>query len=75
MVTPVFDGFCEEELNVFAPVHVYDAPETVDAFRLSVAPLQSGPLLDATGVEGIGLTVIFTLSDFEHPVAVIVSVK
>ena len=60
---------------MFAPVHAYDAPVTVDAFKLSVAPLQSGPLFDATGVEGIALTVTFTLSDLEQPLAVIVSVK
>ena len=46
----------------------------MDAERVNVWPVHSGPLLDAVGEDGVGLTVIFTLSDFLHPVAVIVSV-
>ena len=51
------------------------APETLGVFRLRTSPSQSEPLFIAVGVEGGVLTVIFTLSVLEHPVAVIVSVS
>ena len=47
----------------------------VEAFKVTDEPLQTGPVFDATGADGIGLTVILTLSVFEQPVAVIVSVR
>jgi hypothetical protein len=54
-VTFVIEGFCEEEVNAFGPVHEYVAPATAVVVRFSVAPTHNGLLLEGTGVAGIGL--------------------
>ena len=45
-------GFCELEVNPFGPVQLYEAPLAVGVERLSVVPLQTGPLFPAVGVVG-----------------------
>jgi hypothetical protein len=50
-------GFCCDEVKPFGPVHAYVAPLTVGVKRAIVAPAQNGPLFDAAGVAGVGLTV------------------
>ena len=49
-------GFCSAEVKPFGPVHAYVAPATVGVESAIVAPAQYGPLFDAVGVAGIGLT-------------------
>jgi len=49
-------GFCSAEVNPFGPVHEYVAPATVVALSWTVAPEQYGPVFDAVGVAGLGLT-------------------
>ncbi|WP_207917090.1 hypothetical protein, partial [Flavobacterium hiemivividum] len=55
-VTPEILGFCNPELKLFGPVQLYVAPETKGVVRFKVEPTHSGPLFDAVGVAGIGLT-------------------
>ena len=50
-------GFCKEEENPLGPVHAYVAPGMADAVNKRVFPTHKGLLLDATGGDGIGLTV------------------
>src|SRR2546423_80014 len=50
-------GFCSAEVKPFGPVHAYVAPATVGVKREIVEPAQNGPLFDAAGVAGVGLTV------------------
>lgn len=50
------DGFCDADENPFGPVHEYVAPDTAGVDKLIAEPLQTGELLDATGVAGIGFT-------------------
>src|SRR3954469_24523090 len=49
-------GFCRDEAKPFGPVHAYVAPATAGVESEIVAPAQYGPLLDAVGVAGVGLT-------------------
>ena len=49
-------GFCSAEVNPFGPAQAYVAVATVGVERLIVAPTQYGPVFDAVGVAGIGLT-------------------
>ena len=49
-------GFCSDELNPFGPVQAYVAPPTVGVLSEMVAPAQYGPVLEAVGVVGAGLT-------------------
>jgi len=55
---PAFEivGFCDEELNPPGPVHEYDAPLIALAVRDIELPTHKGPLLEATGAKGRGLT-------------------
>src|SRR2546428_13798461 len=50
------DGFCRAEVKLFGPVHEYVAPVTVGVLSEIVEPSQYGPLFEAVGVDGIGLT-------------------
>ena len=50
-------GFCRAEVKPFGPVHAYVAPPTVGVLSAMVPPSQYGPVLDAVGVAGTGLTV------------------
>src|SRR5213075_3059288 len=49
-------GFCNDDVKPFGPVHEYVAPLTVGVFSWIVWPEQYGPVFDAVGVAGIGLT-------------------
>ena len=49
-------GFGDEELNPPGPVHEYDAPLMAPAERDIKLPAHKGPLFDATGAAGSGLT-------------------
>src|SRR6185369_13388876 len=49
-------GFCSDDVKPFGPVHEYVAPATVGVDSVIVPPVQYGPLFDAVGVAGIGLT-------------------
>ena len=73
MVVELILGFCEEELKLLAPVQAYVAPDVVEAPRFNFCPAHSGPLLDATGALGTGVTVTVTELLLKQPVAVIVS--
>jgi hypothetical protein len=44
-------------VNPFGPVHAYVAPATASVDKFIVEPSQTGPLLEAVGVEGIVFTV------------------
>jgi hypothetical protein len=57
VVALAIDGFCRVDVKPFGPVQEYVAPATVEAVRLSVAPAQIGPLLEAVGAAGVALTV------------------
>jgi len=50
-------GFWREEVKRLGPVQEYVAPATVGVVKLSVPPVQIGPLLAAVGVAGAALTV------------------
>jgi len=54
-------GFCSADTKAFGPVQLYVAPATVGVVRVKVVPEQTGLLLPAVGVEGIGLTVTTTI--------------
>ncbi len=56
VVTLVILGVLEAEVNPFGPVQLYVAPATVGVERLRVEPAHKGPLLEAVGVAGTGLT-------------------
>lgn len=60
-VMPVMDGFWEEEVNPFGPVHEYVAPAMFDAVRFSVDPSHTGELLPAVGAAGVGFTTTLTV--------------
>jgi hypothetical protein len=62
-VTPAIVGFCNVELKLFGPVHAYVAPATAGVVRFRAAPTHNGPLLEAVGVAGRGLTVRVTTFD------------
>src|SRR5207248_8983910 len=49
-------GFCRDEVKPFGPVQAYVAPVTAGVAREIVVPAQNGPLFDAAGVAGVGLT-------------------
>src|SRR5436309_3528006 len=49
-------GFCSAEVKPFGPVHEYVALATVGVEREIVPPVQYGPVFEAVGVAGIGLT-------------------
>lgn len=58
----LIDGFCVAFENPFGPVHAYVTPgETVFAVKFNVPPEQTGELLPAVGVAGVGFTVTFTV--------------
>ena len=46
-----------DELKLFGPVQLYDAPGTNDAVRFKFVPSQTGELFDTPGVAGIVLTI------------------
>ena len=74
VVAPTIDGFCEEEVKEFGPVHEYVAPATLLAVRLSVEPAQIGELLDAVGGAGVGFTVTAVVAEeLVHPRTVTVT--
>jgi len=50
-------GFCDEELNPPGPVHEYDAPLVAPAERDMELPTHNGPLFEARGAKGRGLTI------------------
>ena len=50
-------GFCADDVKPFGPVHAYVAPTTAGVESEIVWPEQYGPVLEAVGVAGIGLTV------------------
>ena len=53
IVAEGIDGFCDEEVNPFGPVHEYVKLVAVDdEVRLRVEPAQTGPLLLAEGDAG-----------------------
>ena len=54
-------GFCCEEVKPFGPLHAYVAPATVGVESEAVAPSQYGPLFEAVGVAGAGLTTTFVV--------------
>jgi hypothetical protein len=56
-------GFCVEELNPLGPLHEYDAPLIALAESASALPTHKGPLFDATGASGSGLTTAFVDED------------
>lgn len=55
-MTPTIDGFCRDDEKELGPVHEYVAPATAGVDKFKVAPVQTGELLEAVGVDGIGLT-------------------
>src|SRR5436189_100185 len=70
-VTLAIRGFCCADVNPFGPVHEYVAPATLEAKRLIVEPLQSGPPLPAAGADGAALRTTFVDPAAEgHPVTV-----
>ncbi len=56
VVTLAIVGFWRVELKLLGPVQAYVAPATRGVERFSVVPAHRGPLLDAVGVVGTGLT-------------------
>ena len=46
-----------DAVYVFGPVHAYVELPTVLDVKLTLLPEQTGELLDATGVDGVGFTV------------------
>jgi hypothetical protein len=68
------DGFCEDDVNPFGPVHEYVAPATVVVLKFNVCPTQTGLLLVGAGVAGIGLMITFVVpADPVHPLTVTVT--
>src|SRR3954453_3991343 len=67
-------GFCSAEVKPFGPVHAYVAPATTGVESVIVPPAQYGPVLEAVGVAGIGLTTteVVPAADVQ-PVTVIVT--
>src|SRR5260221_535463 len=67
-------GFCSAELNPFGPVQAYVAPPTVGVEREIVPPAQYGPVFEAVGVAGIGLTTTLVVPAAEvQPLTVMVT--
>jgi hypothetical protein len=58
---PDLDGFCKALEKAAGPVHAYVAPVTARVVKLIADPVQTGELLPAVGVAGIGLTTILTV--------------
>lgn len=56
IVAAAMDGFCDEDINPFGPVHEYVAPAMVLAVKFNVEPAHIGLLLPAVGATGLGLT-------------------
>lgn len=56
------DGFCELLVKVLGPFHDQEtAPaNAVEAVKFKVLSAQIGPLLEATGVDGVSLITTFT---------------
>ena len=61
-------GLAAEELKPAGPLHAYDNPPEAD--RLTVSPLQYGPLLLAVAT-GISLMITFVVSLSVHPSALV----
>jgi hypothetical protein len=57
VVAEGIDGFCNDDVKPFGPVHEYVAPPTFDAVRFNVEPVQTGPLLETVGAPGMAFTV------------------
>lgn len=51
--TPAIEGFRVASVKLLGPDHVYVAPDTAPADKLSVNPEQIGLLLDAEGADGV----------------------
>jgi hypothetical protein len=67
-------GFCCDEVYPLGPVQAYVAPVTVGVVKFIGDPAQTGELLEAVGVAGIGFTVTFTVPGWlVHPLNVTVS--
>lgn len=62
----VMDGFCNVELKLAGPDHMYVALATFVACRLSVLPAHNAPLLVAVGFAGRGLIVTDAVSGKEE---------
>ena len=71
-VAPGRVGFCSAEVNPPGPVHEYVAPATAGVLKLIVLPVQTGLLLLAVGVAGVGLMVIGTCKVSRQPKVVVV---
>ena len=69
-------GFCSVLANPFGPLQFQLTPAVeVVASRLISEPVQTGELLPAVGVTGVGFTVAFTVPAAEvHPLMVTVTV-
>jgi hypothetical protein len=61
-------GFCDEELKLFGPAHVYDDAPFGPEVKFSVVPEQTGLLLDAVAA-GAVFTFNVTLLDVTLPQA------
>jgi len=64
-------GFWDEEAKLLGPVQLYVAEATVAVPKERKAPTQSGPLLVAAGIAGIGLMVVVVIpAGLGQPLAV-----
>jgi hypothetical protein len=66
-------GFCNADEKLFGPVHEYVAPATAAVLRFKAVPVQTGELLLAVGVAGIGFTMTAIVpAALVHPLTVVV---
>lgn len=70
----VIEGFCVADVNPEGPVQLYVALLTLLAVRYKMFPVHNGPLLDAAGVAGVGLTTACVDTGAElHPLSVVLT--
>ena len=74
VIALTIEGFWSDEANPFGPVQLYVAPATIEAYKFNVLPAQIGPLLDAVGADGRGLTVAVVMAGAEVQPAATVTV-
>ena len=73
-VTLLILGFWAAYVKPLGPVQLYVPLVTLEAFKVSVAPTQTGPLLLAMGAAGTGVTVTFATEEVaEQPLEVTVT--